>query len=56
MNSLVEFLLNWLGGILVGSLLIEFGLSQWNVRSFSLKKYWAIVLITLGFRMILGRW
>lgn len=49
----VEWILNLFGPFIIGPLLIEYGLSKWQLRSFSIKKAWLILAIGYGIRCLL---
>ena len=52
----MERVLNLFGsmiiGLVVGPFLIEYGLSRWQYRSFSMRSLWLIFVIGLGIRML----
>ena len=52
--DILERLLNWSGSLIVGSALIEMGMSRWNSRKFSWKFWWCIFLIAIGARLVLS--
>ncbi|MEK7339248.1 MAG: hypothetical protein WBD50_03400 [Candidatus Rhabdochlamydia sp.] len=44
----MEWILNLFGPLILGPFLIEYGLSRWQRRPFSIKKVWLIFVIGFG--------
>ena len=53
MADFLENLGNILGRLLIGSLIIEYGLSRFQKRAFSKYSWWAVFVIAAGVQMIL---
>ena len=55
MWDIIEMFLNLIGTVVVGSLLIEYGLSRLLKKNFSVKHWWAILVIAFGVKLILTK-